>query len=239
MKRIINFTSLLFFVFFLAINIDAQAQNSSEKAKEIALKVMESMGGIENYNNIHYIQWDFGKRTLYWDKWTGNVRVEFPEKELVVLVNIHTTKGKVYQKGELITNKQKVNKLLEQGKKWWINDSYWLIMPWKLLDPGVNLTYVKTESLANGNKADVLQMTFEKVGVTPNNKYWVYVDTQDHLIKQWAFYKNFNDETPKFIKPWDHYQKLENVLFSYNRSDFGPKNVVITSSIKENLFTEL
>jgi hypothetical protein len=49
-------------------------------------------------------------------------------------------------------------------------------MPWKLQDPGVNLTYVKTEQLPNGTTADILQLTFNAVGVTPENKYWLYVD---------------------------------------------------------------
>jgi hypothetical protein len=52
----------------------------------------------------------------------------------------------------------------------------------KLQDPGVNLTYVKTEQLPNGTTADILQLTFNAVGVTPENKYWLYVDKEDHLI---------------------------------------------------------
>jgi hypothetical protein len=48
----------------------------------------------------------------------------------------------------------------------------------------VNLTYVKTEQLPNGTTADILQLTFNAVGVTPENKYWLYVDKEDHLIKQ-------------------------------------------------------
>jgi hypothetical protein len=51
-------------------------------------------------------------------------------------------------------------------------------MPWKLQDPGVNLTYVKTEQLPNGTTADILQLTFNAVGVT-QNKYWLYVDKED------------------------------------------------------------
>jgi hypothetical protein len=43
----------------------------------------------------------------------------------------------------------------------------------------VNLTYVKTEQLSNGTTADILQLTFNAVGVTPENKYWLYVDKED------------------------------------------------------------
>jgi hypothetical protein len=101
----------------------------------------------------------------------------------------------------------------EKGKALWINDSYWLVMPWKLQDPGVNLTYVKTEQLSNGTTADILQLTFNAVGVTPENKYWLYVDKEDHLIKQWAYYQNFKDSEPKFLKPWNNYQKQVTFYF--------------------------
>jgi hypothetical protein len=38
-------------------------------------------------------------------------------------------------------------------------------MPWKLQDPGVNLTYV-TDKLPSGTTVDILQLTFSAVGVT-------------------------------------------------------------------------
>ena len=91
----------------------------------------------------------------------------------------------------------------------------------------------------NIQKADVLQLTFNKVGVTPNNKYEVYVDTKEDKIMQWAFFKNFDDKEPKFIKPWDNYQKLGKVWLSFNRSDFGPKNVVVNNTIKASVFQQL
>jgi hypothetical protein len=34
----------------------------------------------------------------------------------------------------------------------WINDAYWLVMPWKLQDPGVTLSYVKTDTLQMGKQ---------------------------------------------------------------------------------------
>lgn len=231
--------SIISIAIFLISILSFQAQSNAEKANTIASEIVEAMGGIENYNNTHFIQWDFGKRTLYWDKWTGDVRVESPEKNLVVLVNINTLAGKVFENGTLITDEEKTTNLLTRGKNWWINDSYWLVMPWKLQDPGVTLTYVKTETLTDGKLADVLQLTFDSVGVTPENKYLLYVDQETHLIKQWAFFKNFNDPKPKFTRPWDNYQKLGDILLSFNRSEFGPTNVVVKQDVDAELFTDL
>jgi hypothetical protein len=232
-----HFISTFLLLFFSLTTI--QAQSNSEKANGIANAVVEAMGGMENYNNTRFIQWDFGKRTLYWDKWTGHVRIESPEKKFVILVNINTMMGIVYENGILIEDETKTKKLLNQGKNWWINDSYWLVMPWKLQDPGVKIAFLKEDKLPNGKKADVLQLTFDSVGVTPDNKYLVYIDQSDHLIKQWEFFKNFSDTEPKFSKPWDNYQKAGDILLSYNRSDFGPKNVIVKQEFDSKNFTNL
>ncbi|MEZ7500775.1 hypothetical protein QO200_18835 [Flavobacterium sp. Arc3] len=217
------------------------AQSKDKKADAIVKEMLTAMGGENNYNNTHFIEWDFVNRKLIWDKWTGDVRVENPTANQVILVNINTLKGKVYENGILVKDETKANGLLEKGKNWWINDSYWLVMPWKLQDPGVHLTYVKTDKLPNGKTADILQLTFSAVGVTPENKYWLYVDKENHLIQQWAYYKNFNDAEPKFLKPWNNYQKAGNILLSFDRpnEDVGPKNVIVKTNLDASIFTEL
>ncbi|MBC3759816.1 hypothetical protein H7U19_15490 [Hyunsoonleella sp. SJ7] len=225
-------------IFTLLFCLSISAQQSDEKAITIANKVVDAMGGMENYNNTRFIKWDFGKRILFWDKWNGNVRVESPKDSIVILININTLEGKVFEKDKLL-DERSAKKWLKKGKNWWINDSYWLVMPWKLQDPGVTLKHIKTEKLEKGNMADVLQLTFSEVGVTPDNKYYVYVDQTDHLIKQWAFFKNFEDPEPKFIHPWDNYQKTGDILLSFDRSKFGPKNVVVKQGFNEKLFTDL
>ena len=227
-------------LFLLSLSLfTLSAQSSDEKSSAIASKVVEAMGGVTNYNNTKFIQWDFAQRKLYWNKWTGDVRIESPKDSLVILVNINTLKGKVFKAQEAVTEDEKLNQLLQKGKNWWINDSYWLVMPWKLEDPGVTLAYMNTETLPNGNTSDVLQLTFDSVGVTPENKYYVYVDQTDNLIKQWAFFTKFDDAAPRFTLPWDNYQKVGDILLSFNRSKFGPKNVEVSQELNPKLFTEL
>lgn len=237
----IIFKAGLILITLIFASTSVLAQSKDKKAEAIVKEMLIAMGGVNNYNNTHFIQWDFVNRKLSWDKWTGNVRVENPTANQVILVNINTLKGKVYENGVLLADETKANVLLEKAKNWWINDSYWLVMPWKLQDPGVTLAYVKTDKLPNGKMADILQLTFSAVGVTPENKYWLYVDKENHLIQQWAYYKNFNDAEPKFLKPWNNYQKVGNILLSFDRpnEDVGPKNVVVKSDFDSTIFTEL
>ncbi|TDE05497.1 hypothetical protein [Flavobacterium hiemivividum] len=239
MKNIFKATLILFTLLFSCTSLLAQSKD--KKANAIVKEMLTAMGGMKNYNSTQFIQWDFVNRKLSWNKWTGDVRVENPSAKQVILVNINTLKGKVYENGVLVNDQAKAKELLEKGKNWWINDSYWLVMPWKLQDPGVSLKYVKTEKLPNGKTADILQLTFSAVGVTPENKYWLFVGKEDHLIKQWAYYKNFNDAEPKFLKPWSNYQKVGNILLSFDRpnEEVGPKNVVVKTNLDSSIFTEL
>src|SRR5689334_22736801 len=76
---------------------DFNAQGSDEKAIQIADEVMKAQGGRKNWDDTHYIAWDFfGFRKLIWDKYTGNVRVENVKDDTKILVNINDGKGKVY-----------------------------------------------------------------------------------------------------------------------------------------------
>ena len=43
-----------------------------------------------------------------------------------------------------------VQEYLELGHRTWINDSYWMFMPYKLLDPGVTLAYAGERALEDG-----------------------------------------------------------------------------------------
>lgn len=237
--RISLFIHRVILLFCLCLSTINFAQSSNKKAISIANNVQNAMGGAQNYSNTKFIQWQFAKRKLYWNKWTGDVRIESPKDSLTILVNINTLKGKAFKDNVPITNTATLNTLLQKGKNWWINDAYWLVMPWKLQDPGVTLDYLKTETLSNGNTADVLQLTFNAVGVTPQNKYYVYVDQTDNLIKQWAFFKKFNDTVPKFTMPWDNYQKAGTILLSFNRSAFGPTHVVVKQAFNKKLFTDI
>ena len=57
----------------------------------------------------------------------------------------------------------------------WVNDSYWLLAPLKLKDPGVNLSY---EGQARGYSVpyEILHVSFTGVGLTPTDEYRFYID---------------------------------------------------------------
>ncbi len=212
---------------------------ADEKAAELAVAVMEAMGGQENWNNTNFLSWNFfGRRKHYWDKQTGNIRIESPEQELIYLMNVNTMKGKV-KKGEAeITNPDSLSNYLSSAKSMWINDSYWLVMPFKLRDPGTKLKYLGEGTTEAGNPAEILELTFENVGDTPDNKYHIMVDKSTNLVSEWSFYSHWSDTDPRFTLPWEDYQTYGNIQLSGNRGKAQLSAIAVYDNLPGKLFIE-
>ena len=210
---------------------------SDPQAIVLADQVMERLGGRHNWDQTHYLTWRFfGKRLHVWDKWTGNIR--FEEGALVVLMNINSYQGRAWQEGQEITRPDSLQALLKHAHEAWINDSYWLIMPYKLKDSGVTLKYKGKGTTQEGRKADILVLTFKGVGVTPQNKYEVWVDQQDHLVKQWAYYVNAADAEPKFTGPWANWQSFGHIWLADDHGKLKHTDIAVFDQLPASVFTD-
>ena len=220
--------------------VPVEKGSADAKSKTIADNIITAMGGQEKWDNTNYLSWTFfGSRKLVWDKQGSRARIENPRDTSLYLVDLNTLEGRYFKNGNEITDTAILNKKMTQAKYIWINDSYWLAMPFKLRDPGVNLKYVREDTIPGGLDASVLQLTFNAVGNTPENKYEVYVDHKDNLIKQWSFFKSADQADPPRSWPWDNYQDFNGLLMSTDRSDkSGPSEVMVYDVMDEKVFTE-
>lgn len=213
---------------------------SDPQAIAIADEVMEAMGGRQAWDSTRHIYWNFfGARTLLWDKWTGNVRIEDLRSGNLTLVNIYSGEGRAMKNGEEVMHPDSLAKVLEQGKSAWINDSYWLVMPFKLKDSGVTLKYAGVDTVAEAGAADVLQLTFREVGVTPQNKYLVYVSHADRLVCQWAYFREASDENPSFRLLWRNYQQHGRIKLSGDREARQLTDIAVFDELPETLYQSL
>ena len=220
-------------------------ENSDEKAIELADQVMEAMGGRANWDKTRYTSWVFfGSRKHTWDRYTGDVKIEYLRDTVhnkQVIFNINSMEGQVQLDGQAFTDADSVAKLLQTAKGQWINDSYWVFMPFKMKDSGVTLKYAGTDSTLAGEICEVVSMTFEEVGNTPQNKYLVYIHPDNHHIVQWDYYPDATDEAPRFASSWEGYEKYGNILLSGDRL-FGGENMrqltelTVMDSLPEGFF---
>ncbi|MFK7845108.1 MAG: hypothetical protein AB8G77_07400 [Rhodothermales bacterium] len=213
-------------------------EGSDARAIEIADAVMQSMGGRKNWDNTRYLSWGFGRGEQIWDKWSGEFR--YQQDSLVVLMNVNSKEGRAWADGEEIADKDDV---LAGAYRAWVNSGYWFIMPYKLKDSGVTLKYVGESTTEDERPAEMLQLTFESVGLTPQNKYHVYVDKETMLVSQWSFFRNASDAESSWTRPWGNWKQYGNIMLSDFRGEGrnGPfilPNVGAYDELPEHVFTD-
>lgn len=220
----------------------AQTPASDPQAVAIAEATLAAMGGREAWDETRFVGWNFfGSRTHLWDKKTGDVRIEAKTKKgdkVLVLMNLGSKLGRAWKNGEEVTAAEEKAKMLEAGYAWWINDAYWIFMPYKLRDPGVMLKQKGEVAMMDGRAADCLELTFDKVGLTPQNRYLVYVAKDTQLIEQWDYFEKASQEKPDFQIPWHAWKKYGEVMLSGDRGEGRAlTDIAVFNALPAEVFT--
>jgi hypothetical protein len=241
-------TCTLAALFLMAVPSFAQNSNpaasgfnqagSDPKAIAIADEVMAAMGGRKAWDKTRYLYWTFfGRRNLLWDKKKEMARIEMVGEETVYIVNLKDETGQFTFKGQAKSAPDSIKKYGHMAKSIWINDSYWLVMPYKLKDSGLTLKYKGEQNTTDGRAADVLEMTFAGVGRTPDNRYLVYVDKQTRLVSEWSYFPKASDEKPMFTNTWENYQQMGAIKLSDARGKRKLDNVKVLKTVPKEAFT--
>jgi len=194
---------------------------SDPRALAIADEVMQAMGGRAAWDRTRVLCWTFfGKRKHVWDKQTGDYRLD--EGNQVVLMNLESGKGRVFDKGVEVKDSQTLAAALKRTRSVWINDSYWLIMPYKLKDSGVTLKYAGEGTLADGRKADLLELSFKDIGDTPDNRYVVFVARDTHLVERWKYFERRSDTESKMDTVWAGWEWHGGIQLASSRGEKRP-----------------
>lgn len=214
----------------------AGASGPDPKAAAVADQLLGGLGGQEAWDATRYLRFDFcvevdGKpvmsRSHWWDKHTGRYRLEARTKDgdpYLVLMNLNTKEGSAYLKGKLLEGEQRKN-ILERGYAVWINDTYWLLMPYKMKDPGVILSYAG-EAKEGDTTWDKLLLTFDNVGLTPKDRYWAYVNRQTHLVDRWEFILQ-GGKGPATRFDWSRWERHGRILLCHERVNDKEKKRIL------------
>ncbi len=218
-------------------------EGSHAEAIAIADQVMEKMGGRQAWDDTRHLRWRFfGRRFHVWDKHTGDLRIEGVGRDdgepYVILMNLHSKAGRAWRSGEEIEAGQELTEMLESGEAAWINDSYWMFMPFKLKDSGVTLEDLGTGRMQDGRQARVVQLTFREVGRTPQNKYHVYVAEDSGLVEQWDYFASASDPEPGFQIPWHNWRRYGAILLSDNRGENAHTQLGVFDSLPTSVYTD-
>lgn len=198
------------------------------RADSVAMQLYEAHGGPEAWASAPYLRFDFGiqqgEQTRVvakhlWNRQTGDYRLEWgpsPDSQYVAIFNVDAfgeaaseaapEAGEVYLNGAAVDSSAHATRM-QQAQQRFVNDAYWLLAPLKVFDPGVNRTYVADSSDA---QHEVIQLSFGEVGMTPGDRYWLYVNAESGQLDRWAFnLQSMPDDAPARAFDWTDYQSFE------------------------------
>lgn len=193
------------------------------RAVEVAQRLLEALGGQDAWDATRYLSFRFfGRHDHLWDKATGRHRLEGETREGQRFTVIHDIddrgegEGSVWLDGQEVTGERR-RQLLQNAYAAWINDTYWLVMPYKLRDPGVTLAYDGTQTIGD-QTYDVVQLSFDGVGLTPGDRYWAYVNRDTGLMDRWAYHlQSMGPQDEPTAWEWLGWQRYGDVLLAPTR----------------------
>jgi hypothetical protein len=141
-------------------------------------------------------------------------------------MNLQTRQGKAALDGRPLEGAE-LSEYLNRAARMWAGETYWLLMPYKLRDPGVQLTYVGEETVG-GVVYDKLHLSFDKVGFTPGDQFTAYVNRDTHLMDRWQFKLESGFEGDF---RWSNWERFGGILLATERTGrTGRRSTSRTSS---------
>jgi hypothetical protein len=217
-------------LFATAFTIQAQ-----QSADAIARRAIETMAG-PAWEKARYIAFTFnvvrdGKIAASfpqrWDRYTGQYRVSGRDpqgNDFVVVINTNTKHGHAWKNGSEVTEAS----MFDLGYRRFINDTYWLLMPLKAMDPGVHREAVGERTDSCGHTWDVVKLSFDQgVGLTPADVYWMWVNRDSGLVDEWDMHlQSMKPEEPPLSVYFHDYRRIAGLLLSTSREVRGKNQTI-------------
>jgi hypothetical protein len=181
--------------FALGMLVAAGALAQDKAADEIARRSFDVMAG-PAWEKARYFEFTFnvdrGKQRASsfpqrWDRATGEYRVSGSDQkhnEFVVIMNVNTRKGRAWLNGEEVEGRR-LDDTLDTGYRRFLNDTYWLLMPLRMLDPGVRRTAEGERTDSCGRTWDVVKLTFGNAGLAAEDVYWAWINRDSGIVEEW------------------------------------------------------
>lgn len=174
-------TLLLYGYVYFKYNEELPTGVQGEQADALANKMLDALD-YEAFKTTDYIEWSFKKRHFYkWKKSKNICEVYWKDYKVTLNLEDHSqSKAFVHSfkmEGEM------ANELLQKAVDYFNNDSFWLVAPYKVFDPGVERRLIKLE----GNQEGLL-VTYKSGGSTPGDSYLWILDKagKPRAFKMWV-----------------------------------------------------
>jgi hypothetical protein len=183
--------------------------------------LIHAIGGAEAWRRLPALRFDFValreskeivRRRHWWDKANSRCRVEWTDERgraVCAVVNLADRTGRSCTAGVPDVDSLR-SEHVEEAYGMWVNDTYWLVMPFKLHDEGVRISYDRREARPEG-EYDVLALSFTGVGLTPEDRYWLFLNRKTHRIDRWEYVLQ-DQKPPPQAATWDDWRRVGPVM---------------------------
>ena len=235
------------------------------RADSVAMRMYDASGGPEVWNDVPALAFTFavgqavrGDTTRqevarhWWRRGDGSYRVEWtqgPDSTYTAVFDVDEFEAEP-PTGQAVLNGARLDsaaqqRALRQARTRFANDTYWLLAPLKLFNEGVNRSLKADPAQADSSKA--LHLTFDQVGITDEDRYWLTPDSTGRL-KRWTFaLQGKGPKQPPGVFRWTGYQTFSTPagllsLSTQKENARGPQ-VIYTDEIRtpaqfpDSLFT--
>jgi len=203
------FTILSLFIILVSCktetkNAETISETISEEKKELTIADhIAKAHGFDNWKNINEIKFTFNvdrgenhfERTWKWQP-KENYVVSMVSKDSITMYNRSET---------LAPNFVAVD-------KGFINDKYWLLVPFQLIwDEGTTISEpTKEEAPISKTELNKITLTYgNEGGYTPGDAYDIFYD-DDYMIREWVF-REGNSETPSMTTTFENYEDFNGI----------------------------
>ncbi|MDC1379324.1 hypothetical protein N8273_01660 [Algibacter sp.] len=179
-----------------------QKSETKQPEKEISIgEKIANAHGFENWKQVSEIQFTFNvdedsshfERSWIWK----------PKANEVIALS---------KKDTINYNRSVIDSILTKTDSGFINDKYWLLVPFQLVwDESITISEgIKEEAPISKTQLNRITITYpNEGGYTPGDAYDIYYD-DDFLIKQWIFRKA-NQKEPSVITTFENYQDFNGI----------------------------
>lgn len=203
------FTILSLFIILVSCktetkNTETTSETISEEKKELTIaEHIAKAHGFDDWKNINEIEFTFNvdrgenhfERTWKWQP-KENYVVSMVSKDSITMYNRSET---------LAPNFVAVD-------KGFINDKYWLLVPFQLIwDEGTTISEsTKEEAPISKTELNKITLTYgNEGGYTPGDAYDIFYD-DDYIIREWVF-REGNSDSPSMTTTFENYEDYNGI----------------------------
>jgi len=198
-----------------------------DEADQLAQKMLDAIN-YDAFKQTRYINWSFaGRNTYFYDQQANKALIEWDKNS--VLLNLDSQTGKSFVDG--VNQEGKAHQaLIEKAWSNWCNDSFWMLAPFKVFDPGTKRSIVQEEG------QDALMVEYVSGGVTPGDSYlwilndqniptgykmWTSILPVKGMYASWEEWKEFNGAKYSTMHKLGASLEMKNFMASNDLADFG------------------